>query len=225
MFHDIFSNLTKPYKSKNKIKPIIIADIHEKDSMILAELKNNQSIILEIMPLKIGDYLIGNTIIERKTTQDFISSMLNKRLIEQLHHMNNYKNKILIIEGKLEDLYPTDSKLNPNALRGFILSIINNHETKIIFTTNYKDTSQYLITLAKQQIKLKTEISLHSRIPKTIKEQKRYILEAFPNIGPKKAKYLLKKFKTLNQVFNANEKELRGVLKNRSGNFKNLLDS
>ena len=115
--------------------------------------------------------------------------------------------------------------MNPNALRGFILSIINNHETKIIFTTNYQDTSQYLITLAKQQIKLKTEISLHSRIPKTIKEQKRYILEAFPNIGPKKAKYLLKKFKTLNQVFNANEKELRGVLKNRSGNFKNLLDS
>ena len=38
----------------------------------------------------------------------------------------------------------------------------------------------------------KGELSLHSKIPKTLIEQKKYILEAFPEIGPVKAKKLLK---------------------------------
>ena len=223
MLHDIFSKLkNKKSKNKQKVKPRIITDIHEKDSMILAELKSNQDIDLEIQSLKIGDYLIGNTIIERKTSSDFISSMLNRRLIDQLSHMQQYKNKILIIEGEIEELY---NKINPNAIRGFILSIITNYETNVIFTTDYKDTTMYLITLAKQQLKPKTKISLHSRIPKTIKEQKQYILEAFPNIGPKKAELLLRKFKKLSAVFNASEEELNDVLKSNSKNFKDILES
>src|SRR3989344_6745714 len=209
MFHDIFQKLTRKRK-KPKIKPKIIADIHEKNSLILAELKSNKEIELIIQPLKIADYLIGNTAIERKTTMDFISSMLNKHLIQQLMQMQAYKRRLLIIEGDLENLYPNkeESKLNPNAIRGFILSIINNYDTGIIFTKDYLDTSKYLITLSKQQIKPKTLISFHSRIPKTSKEQKQYILESFPNIGPKKAEKLLKKFKTLNNIFQATEEEL-----------------
>jgi len=78
MFHDIFS---KKEVNPIKVKPKIIADIHEKDSFILVELKSSPEIELEIQSLKIGDYLIGSTIIERKTVSDFISSMIKKRLI------------------------------------------------------------------------------------------------------------------------------------------------
>ena len=212
-------------KKSNKEKPKIIADIHEKDSMILAELKSNQYIDLEITSLKIGDYLIGKTVIERKTTSDFVSSMLNKRLIEQLTQMKQYEKAILIIEGEIGSIFRKDTNINPNSIRGFILSISTNYEIPIIMTRDYKDTSEYLIIYAKQQLKTKTQISMHSRIPKTIKEQKQYILEAFPNIGPKKAELLLKKFKTLNNIFNAKEEELNEVLKNNTGNFKNLLNS
>lgn len=222
MIHDIFSR-TK-IKKKSKIqKPDIIADIHEKNSLVLAELQSSEQINLEIKSLKIGDYLIGDTIIERKTTNDFISSMLSKRLIEQLRNMQKYKQKILIIEGKQENLINNETNLNPNSIRGFILSIINNYNTGIIFTKDYKDTAQYLITLAKQQLKPKTEISLHSRIPKTIKEQKQYILEAFPNIGPKTAKNLIKEFKTLSNIFNLPEEELKKILKGKTENFKKLI--
>jgi len=227
MLHNIFEKTTKKKKKSNKLKPKIIADIHEKDSMILSELKENKDIDLVIDSLKIGDYLIGNTIIERKTIPDFISSMLNKRLIEQLNQMQKYKSKLLIIEGEIENLYPDkkESKLNPNAIRGFILSIITNYNTNIIFTQNYQDTSNYLITLAKQQLKPKTEISMHARIPKTLREQKKYVLESFPNIGPKKAKKLLEKFKTLNKVFNASQEELNEILKNRAKDFKDILEN
>ena len=60
-------------KSRNlKIIPTIIADIHEKNSLVISELKSSKQINLDIKHLKIGDYLIGKTIIERKTTSDFI---------------------------------------------------------------------------------------------------------------------------------------------------------
>lgn len=224
MFHNIFDKLRK--KKKSKKKPIkIIVDIHEKDSLIIAELKSNKEIELEIKSLKIGDYLIGETIIERKTTGDFIHSMLSKRLIEQLNQMKQYKQKLLIIEGDILDLYRKDTKINPNAIRGFILSILTNQKADIIFTKDDKDSADYLITLAKQQLKPKTLSSLHSRIPKTKGEQKKYILEAFPNIGPKTSERLIKRFKTLNNIFNASEEDLKDILKNRKGEFKNLLDS
>ena len=226
--YNIFEKLTrKSNKKSNKLKPQIIADIHEKDSSILVELLSNKEIETIISSLKIGDYLIGNTIIERKTTSDFISSMLSKRLIEQLNQMQQYENKLLIIEGDFSSITKNDNNLpiHPNAIRGFILSIITNYNTNIIFTNDALDTSKYLITLCKQQLKPKNSFSLHSRIPKTIEEQKQYILESFPNIGPKKAELLLKKFKTLLNIFNASEQELNEILKKQTVTFKKLLNS
>ena len=217
--------IKKSRKSKPKPTPLVIADIHEKNSLILSELKSSTQVKLQIKSLKIGDYLIGKTIIERKTVQDFISSMINKRLIQQLRQMKKYKQQLLIIEGIDEqELYRTDTNLNPNAIRGFILSILTNYQIPIVFTQNYQDTSKYLITLAKQQLKPSIESSLHHRIPKTIKEQKQYILESFPNIGPITAKKLLKKFKTLTNTLNAEEEELKEILKGKAQRFKELLE-
>lgn len=218
MFHDIFKK-TKEEK-KFSVKPKIIADIHEKDSLILAEIISNKEIELVIQPLKIGDYLMGDTIIERKTVSDFISSMISRRIIEQLKQMKQYESQLLIIEGSLNE-----SKFNQNALKGFILSIITNYKTPIIMTQDYKDTSQFLTILAKQQLKPKTEISLHSKIPKTLKEQKQYVLESFPNIGPKTAEKLLEEFKTLSNTINASEENLEKILKKRAKDFKNILNS
>jgi len=220
-FNSIFS---KSRKTKPKKKPKIIADIHERRSLVISELESNKEINLEIKPLKIADYLIGQTAIERKTVNDFINSMLNKRLLEQLRNLKKYKQSLLIIEGiDEEEIYREDRKLNPNSIRGFILSIVLNYQIPIIFTQNYLDTSKYLILLAKQQSKKNIELSLHSRIPKRLKEQKQYILESFPNIGPVTAKKLLKKFKTISKTINADEEELRKILKKKAKDFKKLL--
>ena len=211
-------NIYENKKKKQIEKPVIIADIHEKNSLVLAELYSDKDITLAINNLKIGDYLIGDTIIERKTISDFIGSMINKRLIQQLNQMQKYKQKILILEGNLKQI---NEFKNPNAIRGMILCIINNH-CPMIFTQDSQESAKYLITLAKQQLKKPQEISLHSRIPKTKDEQKRYILESFPNIGPKTAEKLLKKFKTISNVINAQESELKELLGTKYDLFKEL---
>jgi len=93
---NIFKNKkSKENKSESK-KPQITADIHEKDSPIFSNLIELGAEI-NIMPLQVGDFLINNTIIERKTLSDFISSMLSKRLIQQLSNMQQYNKRLLII--------------------------------------------------------------------------------------------------------------------------------
>ncbi|MBS3093910.1 hypothetical protein J4456_05005 [Candidatus Pacearchaeota archaeon] len=219
MLHNIFSKKTKK-KSLEKT-PIIIADIHERNSLVIAELKSSE-IIVETKPLKIADYIIGDIAIERKTVSDLISSMISKRLLQQLTHLKMYPKYFLIIEGDINNIY--DEKDNmAKAIRGLIISIITNSNIPIIFSRDYEDTAKYLITLAKQQLKNPTKTSLHSRIPKTKAEQQKYILESFPNIGPKKAEKLLEKFKTLENIFNASEEELKEILKNQASSFKALL--
>ena len=66
---DIFK--TRKKQDKKQIKPLIIIDIHEKNSSVIANLAELGAEIEE-KNLKIGDYLVGETIIERKTFSDFI---------------------------------------------------------------------------------------------------------------------------------------------------------
>ena len=55
-------------------------------------------------------------------------------------------------------------------------------------------------------------------------KQKEFILESFPNIGPKTAESLLKRFKTLNNIFSAKSNQLYPILKSKTNNFINLLN-
>jgi len=221
MLTNIFKKKTKKKKQSAKIKPKIIVDVHEKNSLVPSYLME-QGAKTEFKSLKVGDYLVGKIVIERKTFSDFISSMISKRLIQQLKNLKQIKQPILIIEGKHE--LPEHSSINPNSYKGFILSILTNYQIPIIYTKDERDTAIYLTLLAKQQLKPLQEISLHSRIPKTKKEQQKYILESFPNIGPKAAENLLKHFKTPLIAFNASEEELNKILKSKSKIFKEILE-
>jgi Fanconi anemia group M protein len=180
----------------------IIADYREKNSLVAAELAEH-NIDVEFEHLKVSDYLIGNTAIERKTISDFLSSMINKRLVRQLEEIKQYPKKILIIEGIQEQEIYNDlpEGINGNAIRGFLLSILLEFGVPIIYTQNCKDTAKFLMLLSKKQPK--NHISLRAnKIPLNKKQQKQYILEGYPGIGPATAKKLLKKYKSIKNILN-----------------------
>ena len=52
------------------------------------------------------------------------------------------------------------------------------------------------------------------------KEQLQFIIESFPGIGPKNAKLLLKKFKTIQAITNASQEELQEILGKKAEIFK-----
>ena len=167
-FLDIFSK-SKENKQENQEKIKIIADIREKNSLVPSYLAE-QDIEVVFQHLKVADFLIGNTAIERKSSSDFISSMINKRLSSQLEEIKQYPNYLLIIEGN-----PLDSDFaNKNAIRGFILSILNNYKVPILYSKDEKETAIYLSLLAKKK---EQESGIRaSKIPLTKKEKLQYIL-------------------------------------------------
>ena len=215
---------TKPeqeHKCPNPKIPIIV-DTREKQSMISANLIEQKANI-KYEKLDIGDYLVGDTIIERKTFSDFVGSMIDKRLFSQLHEIRKYPKYFLIIEGFYYNY--NDFNVHKNAIKGMLLSVATEFQTPIIFTEDEKDTANFLILMAKKYENPKTENSLRqNKTAKTIEEQKQFILEGFPGIGPTIAKKLLKKFRTLKNIFNATEEEIGMELnKNQIKKFLSLL--
>ncbi len=206
-FLDIFS---KKSLKKEKAKPKAIVDIREKNSLVVSELVG-LGLEVEFKTLKVGDYLVNNVAIERKTVSDFINSMVSKRLSKQLEELQQYKERLLVIEGIEEQELYSDSEdkfgMHPNAVRGFLISILLKYKTPVIYAKDYKDTAKFISVLAKREIK---ESSLNvSKKNLNKKERMQFILEGFPNIGPKTAKKLLKKFKTLKNILNASLEELK----------------
>ena len=124
----LFNIFSKRKSKTKKEKPKVIIDYREKNSLVPSEL-TGLGLEIEFKNLKVADYLVQGIAIERKTVSDFVSSMVNRRLPKQLEELNQYKDRLLIIEGIDEqDLY-TDSEdwtgMHPNAIRGFLfLSLI-----------------------------------------------------------------------------------------------------
>lgn len=224
IFENIFSKPKQQNKQKEQEELKIIADHHEKNSLVISELISS-GIKVEMKHLPVADFLIKDTAVERKTVSDFLSSMINKRLLRQLEELQQYEKRLLIIEGideqELYNEHPKEFGIHPNAIRGFLLSILLKQKVPIILSKNYEDTACFLQLLAKKQ-EIETGINAKKKA-RNKKEQLQYILEGFPGIGPKTAKKLLKKYKTIKKIINADIEELKKEIGKKAEIFK-LLD-
>ncbi len=211
----------------------IIIDHRERSSSVIPELVSLGADV-EVRHLPIADYLINEEIaLERKTVNDFTKSIIDRRLIDQLEHLKeNYSKPLLLIEGlSEEDLYRPSQhpNINENAVRGMILSVITDFGIPIIFTKDYKDTAKYLFLLAKRQDKPSKEFGLAvKRKAYTLQQQQQIIVEGFPGVGPNLAKNMLRHFKNIKSIINADVKELTKVEKigkKKAENIMNLVQS
>jgi Fanconi anemia group M protein len=212
---EIFNIFSKnKLKAEPKERKKITIDYREKNCLVPSELRR-QGMDIEFRELKVGDYIVGDVVIERKTVSDFLSSMINRRLIKQLEELQQYNNKLLIIEGIDErELYkdenPAGTRVNANAIRGFLLSIALRHKVPFIFTKNTEDTAKYISVLSR---KSEGEVSLNAKKKSlNAKEQLQFIIESFPGIGPKTAKKLLEEFKTIKNIMNASAEALKKII-------------
>lgn len=196
-------------------KPTIIVDFRERSSGV-PELIVKKGASIRFNQLLLGDYIISQRIaVERKTSSDFIKSIYDGRLFDQVKRLSeNYEIPVLIVEGNLEEqLFELQ---NPNVFRGALVSLAIYYNVKIFYAENESETADYLVILARQENR-KREILSEPIIkgkPKIFDDEKwvYYVVQSLPYVGPKSAKLLLENFHSIKNLANANMMEIARVI-------------
>ena len=195
---------------EENLRPVIYADSREGSSRVLRELEQ-LNVDIKVKSLAVADYQVSDEVaIERKTNNDFVSSIMDKRLHKQAKELvENFKKPLMIIEGS--ELY--SGYIHPNAVRGAMASIAVDFGIPIIPTRSPEDTAAMINRIAiREQTHEKSDIQIRTeKKPLTTWEQQLYIVESLPNVGPVTARKLLEKFQSVRGVINASEDDLKKV--------------
>ncbi|MBS3162980.1 DEAD/DEAH box helicase [Candidatus Woesearchaeota archaeon] len=223
--------LTKPQEVTlssfdSKIK--IYADSREKASGVMKYLVEN-NIDVKMQNLDVGDFqLSDNVIVERKEVKDFVDSIIDKRLLDQVKDMKlNFEKPLIIIEGN-DDIYSVRN-IHANAIRGMLAWITIDMKIPVVHTRDSRDTAEMLITIAKrEQGDSLGNFSIRGeKKPLSDKELKEFIIAGLPGVGTQLARNLLEEFRTVKNVVNASNEELQKVEKigkKKAEDIRKILD-
>ncbi|MEM2935358.1 MAG: ERCC4 domain-containing protein [Candidatus Thermoplasmatota archaeon] len=206
-----------------KIK--IITDSREVFSGIPSILSSVADV--EIRQIPVGDYILSERVcIERKTMNDFIDSIIKKRIFDQIVRLKEaYEKPVIIIENE-----EFERKFNMKALYGAIACVLVDYNIPIIKTESIEETSFIIYSIAcREQLKNKRGVALRGKKPKMeLKEWQQFIVEGLPDVSAVLAKRLLTRFKSVRNVMNAGIEELKqveGIGEKKAKRIVDILDA
>jgi len=205
----------------------IVVDEREKKSGI-PDLLKGTGINLEIKTLPVGDYIVApETIVERKTVSDLVSSIFDGRLFDQCHRLKeHYQFPILIIEGDIDEIEELTE--NPLVFYGAISSIAIDFKIPVIPTPNAIHTSKLLISMCSRKDASKGPFIKKIRKSNDLQKQQLSMLCSLPGVGEKTAIRMLEKFGTPLRVLSSSIIELSkvsGLGEARAKNIKKVLQA
>lgn len=194
--------------------PTILVDDRETRSGVAQNLSLMDTVTANTQTLAVGDYIVSEDIaIERKTTEDFLDTIVDERSIfEQIGDLaNNYEKPILLLEGGS----PFGRRnIHPNAIRGVLSSLIADFDVSIIYTDDEDETAEMLASLAvrEQDESDSSTPSEHAqKSSRTVPEQQVYIVSSFVSVGPVTAELLLESFGSIEAIVTASRDDLQRV--------------
>ncbi len=188
----------------------VVIDSREQNSRVVSELAR-KGIKIRTTQLSTGDYLISeDTAIERKSVDDFLTSLMDGRLFSQAKALSKeYQNPIMIIEG--EGLNHRRN-IDERAIYGALASLATDFRIPVMMAKDEKETASLTYALLSRKGKTKRTTSLRKdKISMSDMDTKKFVLEGLPNISGTLADRLLEHFGSLREVFNADEEELTKV--------------
>lgn len=212
---------------KEFFEETIVVDSRELSSPVARELLE-LGIISKPKMLEVGDYILSERIcVERKTAGDFLDSVIDGRLMQQMKKLREeYSKPVLIIEG--EGLY-SKRDIHPNAVRGALASIVIDFGVPILFTKDERETAAILATMLRREGREKREPRIRGdKRLASLQEQQESVVAGLPNVNIVLARRLLGKFKSVLNVFNAGEEDLekvRGIGKRTAEEIRKVLTS
>jgi len=190
----------------------VVVDSRESNSPVVDELTRLGAKIT-LSQLDVGDYVLSERIcVERKTVNDFASSIIDSRLFQQAKLMaDSYEIPILLIEGR--DIYSPLSNIRPSAIRGALAAVITGYRMVLLWSRDPRESAELLYAIAlREQKELKKRLQVRGeKKPESISEQQVFLLSGLPLVERSTAIRLLKYFKTPLRVFTASEQDLQQV--------------
>jgi len=214
-----------PIALKNEVS--ITIDHREPESIIDA-FRSISGVTISVETLPSGDFSFKNSVVERKEASDFTQSIIDKRLFFQSDDLSEKNDKVLravILEG---DPYSV-GRISPNAIDGAISYLAVLQGLTILNSRSPQHTANIVARMASHtEHGLGYDVSYREAKPKTIHDQILFVTEGLPGIGVESSKLLMNHFKSLKNLFNADEKEIQkieGFGKKKSEKIVQLINS
>lgn len=204
----------------------IIVDEREKKSGI-PDLLKAVGVHIEMKTLPIGDYIVGpETVVERKSISDLVSSIFDGRLFDQCSRLKeHFENPIILMEGNVDEIESITE--NPLVFYGAVSSIAIDFKIPIIHTPSATHTSKLLVSMSSRKESAQGPFLKKIRKSNNIQQQQLSALCSLPGVGEKTAKRMLAKFGSPSKVFSATLSELskvEGLGAARAKKIKNMLE-
>jgi DNA excision repair protein ERCC-4 len=205
----------------------IVVDDREKKSGI-PDLLKAVGINVEIKTLPVGDYIVApETIIERKSISDLMSSVFDGRLFDQCSRLKeHFAHPVILMEGDVGEIEKIVE--NPLVFYGALSSVAIDFKIPIVPTPSPIHTAKLLVSMCSRK-----EISrgpFLKKIKKSddIQRQQLSVLCSLPGIGEKLATRMLERFGSPARTLNASLSELakiEGLGEARAKKIKQMLES
>ena len=193
----------------------IAVDHREYKSKLPEILAKTENTIITKAHLSLGDYLINDVLlIERNTLTDLVASIKSGRLFTQMFNLaRSEKQAVLLLEGTTIDL--AGSGMRREAIQGALIHISLKLEISILRSKDAEESAK-IIRYAAQQLDQfghkKSRVKRYRPLKLKSKQKKQlFLLQGLPGVGPERAKALLEKFDSVENIVKASEKELQTV--------------
>ena len=204
----------------------IIIDERERKSGIPKLLKSI-GVNVEIKTLPIGDYIVSHeTVVERKSINDLISSIFDGRLFDQCNRLKeHFQFPIILLEGNVDEIESITE--NPLVFYGALSTIAIDYKIPIIPTPNASHTAKLLVSLSSRKESIKGPLLKKIKKSNDVQKQQLSVLCSLPGVGEKIAIRMLEKFESPLKVLSASTKDLAkipGLGESRAKKIKKMLE-
>jgi DNA excision repair protein ERCC-4 len=205
----------------------IVVDEREKKSGI-PDLLKAVGINLEIKTLPIGDYIVApETVVERKSIHDLISSIFDGRLFDQCDRLReHFAHPIILMEGNVDELEQIVE--NPFVFYGALSSIAIDFKIPIVPTPSATHTAKLLVSMCSRKEITKGPYLKKIKKSDNLQRQQLSVLCSLPGIGEKLATRMLERFGSPARMLNASLADLakvEGLGEARAKKIKQMLES
>jgi DNA excision repair protein ERCC-4 len=205
----------------------IVVDERERKSGI-PDLLKSVGMNIEMKTLPVGDYIVApETVVERKSIRDLLSSVFDGRLFDQCSRLKeHFQNPIVLVEGNVDEIEEITD--NPLIFYGAISTVAIDFKIPIIPTPSAAHTAKLLVSLCSRKDIPKGPYLKKIKKSSDLQKQQLSVLCSLPGIGDKFAVRMLEKFGTPLRAFNATTAELakvEGLGDARAKKIKTMLDS